>query len=197
MIFEIAGWISFGVYLWAHALVSIFRSDNRPFYYLLNIIAAVLLMVSSFAIASWQSVLINLFWGVVSYAGYSQSSTFKSYSPRPRLTIAPGVVLLLVGVVWSFISFEATLTILGWAGVWLFCGAYLLFASERITRRGYLWFSIISYALLLPIYYVQANWPSFTLGVFWTLITVFGLIELRLQRRSSGERSGEDAKSEG
>ncbi|MEL6860512.1 MAG: hypothetical protein AAGL11_01640 [Pseudomonadota bacterium] len=177
MIFTIAGWIAFALYLAAHAYLSLLKAINRPIYFSLNVAAAVLLTVSSGAIASWQAVLINVFWGLVSYAGLTNNPFLDTYVPRYWRTLAPVALLFASGLIASPIDHALTLTLLGWAGVWLFCGSYLLFTAQKISRAAYLWASLAAYALLLPIYYVQTHWPSFTLGLAWSVITVIGLIE--------------------
>ena len=185
MMFVIAGWIAFALYLLAHAYLSILKDINKPIYFSLNIAAAVLLAVSSLAIASWQAVLINVFWGRGSWAGLINSAILNQYVPRYWRTLAPVAGLSIAGGVASFIDTETALTLLGWAGVWLFCGSYLLFTATKIGRVSYLWASLVSYSLLLPIYYIQTNWPSFTLGIAWSAVTLAGLVDTLVRSRLS------------
>ncbi|MEO1324298.1 MAG: hypothetical protein AAFV59_14960 [Pseudomonadota bacterium] len=177
MIFEIAGWAAFALYLLSHAYLSIFKSIHRPSYFAMNVAAAVLLTVSSVAISSWQAVLINVFWLVVSYAGLTDSSILQRIVPRLWRTLAPAAILTVTGAIVLLSDYARALDLLGWAGVWLFCGSYLLFTAQKVSRVSYLWMSLVAYALLLPIYFVQSHWPSFTLGVAWSAITIIGLVE--------------------
>lgn len=185
MMFVIAGWAAFALYLLAHAYLSILKDINKPIYFSLNIAAAFLLAVSSLSISSWQAVLINVFWGLVSYGGLVNSTILSRFVPRYWRTLAPVAALTVAGGVASFIDMETALTLLGWAGVWLFCGSYLLFTATKIDRIAYLWASLVSYSLLLPIYYIQTNWPSFTLGIAWSAITIAGLMDTLMRRRQS------------
>lgn len=176
MSFIALGWLAFVIYLAAQSYLSFWPGYQRSIYYQLNLTGAILLTVSSVYIGSWQAVVTNLFWAIFSAIALSNWETPESLKPGLVKTLTPVLLLCLAGFVMLFIDISWTLIALGWAGAWLFCGGYFLFSIRRISRFDYLKISIIAYLLLLPIYSLQSNWPSFFLGVIWMLISAGGML---------------------
>lgn len=67
MIIEIAGWLGAGFSLYAFFLVSFNKSQgNSNLYQYLNAIAAVLLIINTFAHKAYPSMFINIVWVAIS-----------------------------------------------------------------------------------------------------------------------------------
>lgn len=67
MIIELAGWIGAGLSLYAYFLVSFKKSHgDAQFYQWLNSIAAILLIINTFAHKAYPSMFINIVWVVIS-----------------------------------------------------------------------------------------------------------------------------------
>ena len=63
----ILGWFGSLLYIVNHGYISSVKQWQGRIYYSGNLIAAVSLVISSFIIASYQAVVINNFWAIVSF----------------------------------------------------------------------------------------------------------------------------------
>ena len=70
-------------------------------------------------------------------------------------------------------------SLVGWAGTALFGVAYLIFASGVIPRRRFLGYNVVAAFALVPILYLDANWPVFFLEVIWGFTSAIGWFRAR------------------
>jgi hypothetical protein len=59
-----------------------------------------------------------------------------------------------------------------------------LFASSFISRRRFLLYNMIAAYALVPILYLDKNYPVFVLEVIWGSISAFGYARLRFLDQS-------------
>lgn len=174
----VLGWFGSIVYLINHGYISVVKSWNTRIYYFGNLIAALVLVISSLLIHSYQAVVINGFWAVVSLLLLMHFDITRV--PVSRRLFYVGFVLIITASAYIGLQegWQSTpfYTALGWTSTYAFCLSYLLFCSKKISHISYLGFNFYAASALLPILWGQANWPVFTLEVCWAAISIFGVL---------------------
>lgn len=173
----VLGWLGSILYLINHAYISMVKNWQPKIYYAGNLVAAVSLVVSSVMISSYQAVLINGFWALVSVLLLVKFDV--SRIPLSKRFFFFGFGALLFYIVYLGVTHGVnTLTFytyLGWSSSYVFCLSYLLFCSKKLSQIKYLAFNFYAASALLPILWSQENWPVFTLEVCWALISLYGV----------------------
>jgi hypothetical protein len=177
MMVALLGWFGSALYLVNHSYISIVKNWNPKLYYSGNLIAAVCLVVTSLFIVSYQAVVINGFWALISILLLMKFDVAKI--PLSKLFFYTGFLLLLV---WSgFIGVEHGFnspmfySSLGWSSSYVFCLSYFLFCSKKLSHINYLLFNAYAASALLPILWSQQNWPVFGLEICWAAISAYGV----------------------
>lgn len=176
MIFlDFLGWLGITFYLLGHAYISIVKDWKKVIYYSGNLIAAVSLVISSTAIESWQAVVINVFWAIISILQLLRYDLSKVlFSMLAFKIILAGVWLALI--IMSVVKQSVQLDILGWSSAFVFCAGYLLFTANKMSLNLYFICTAYAASSLMPQLWLDQNWPVFTLEVCWIIISVYGLI---------------------
>lgn len=172
---DILGWIGIAFYLLGHAYISIVKNWKKVIYYSGNLIAAVSLVITSTALESWQAVVINVFWAVVSILllmRYDLSKVPFSMLAFKIIFAVIWLVLIVVSVIKQSFQFD----ILGWSSAFVFCAGYLLFSANKMSLNMYFICTAYAASSLMPQLWFDQNWPVFTLEVCWTVISIYGLI---------------------
>ena len=167
------GWLGTLLYLLNHAYISLESDWKTRIYYSGNLLAAVLLVMQSSVLATWQAVAINAFWALVSVALLCRLAIDKvPFSMRGFLLLA----LLLI--VWvgsqATVSTTALLSALGWSSAYFFCASYLLFSSGKMPPRYYFLCNLYAALALLPQLWISENWPVFCLEIIWAVLSAIG-----------------------
>ncbi|MEO0413001.1 MAG: hypothetical protein AAF221_14305 [Pseudomonadota bacterium] len=170
------GWAATGVYILAQGYVSWQQAYDERLYYKLNAIGAAGLTVSSAAIASWQSVAVNIFWLVISITSLLKTQTQRQLTMSRWWVMAPLLAFSASALVWIEADRAVTYAVLGWSGSLLYCASYALFTFHVIRRVRFLAYNCVAAVLLLPVYALQANWPAFALSIVWALISASGCL---------------------
>lgn len=179
MSYELLGWFGTAVYLVNHALLSARRIRRGNVYFAGNAIAAAVIAVSSFALPSWQAVVVNGFWVVASVAGLLGASIAASVRPSARgLWLLCGAIAAIGLLLSVYDQYLAAATI-GWSATLLFCGVYLLFAVGDLAQRSFLLCNAAAAFGLLPILTLDNNWPVVALEVAWGTLSLAGLLVKR------------------
>ena len=174
----ILGWFGSFLYLVNHAYISIVKGWNTKLYYSGNFIAAMSLVVSSLLIFSYQAVVINAFWAVVSILLLIKFDVAKV--PLSKRIFFLGFIAILVWLLisgsqngWQSTTFYSHL---GWSSSYVFCFSYFLFCSKKLSHVNYLLLNIYAACALLPLLWQQQNWPVFSLEVVWATISAYGVL---------------------
>lgn len=179
MIFVYIGWLATAAYLAGHVYL-VFKTGYRPqIYYSLNLTGAIGFIISSGAIASWQSVIINIFWAYISLASLRGPFKMPDFPASRWWLIGPACAAAGAGAVILGRDFALGAAILGWAGTVLYIAGYYLFASGAVKQWQFLVYNTIAAIILLPVYAADTNWPAFTLSAVWSVISVLGLWKVR------------------
>lgn len=170
----VLGWFAVGLYLADHAYLSLRQTIRWPVYYSVNLVAALAFVVSSAALLSWQSVFINAFWAIVSILALV-GVTLRVPATAGRVSVVVVGAMAVIALPVMIIDLHAGFEIAGWAGSALYCIAYFLLAQALIKRPRFLVLNAAAAILLIPIYWVQGNWPAVGMSVSWATVSVVGL----------------------
>lgn len=173
----IIGWLGSGIYLINHAYISTKKYWNSTVYYTGNLLAALILVTSSLLISSYQAVVINSFWAIISVMLLMRLDVAKI--PISKRVFYFGFIIILSYSLYAGIEHGCQsadfFTRIGWSSSYVFCLSYLLFCSDKMNKVKYLLFNFYAATALLPILWTQQNWPVFTLEVCWALISLYGV----------------------
>ena len=174
----ILGWLGSILYLVNHGYISVIKNWNTKLYYGGNFIAATSLVISSLLIFSYQAVVINAFWALISILLLIKFDVAKV--PLSRRIFFVGFIVMLVWLVviglqsgWQSTTFYS---FLGWSSSYVFCFSYFLFCSKKLSHVNYLILNIYAACALLPLLWQQQNWPVFSLEVVWAGISAYGVL---------------------
>ncbi|HBN13536.1 MAG TPA: hypothetical protein DD407_00755 [Pseudohongiella sp.] len=179
MILSLIGWLGTSSYLVAHFYLALTHNPRIRLYYVVNLLAAVVLVFSSAAIASWQAAVTNLFWALISLAIVMRYAPQLPFKLSESWLMRPCVLLGIAGLGLSPLVFYQGMSLLGWAGTAMFVLSYLLFASGVIQRRRFLCYNTMAAYGLVPILYLDGNLPVFVLELAWGTISLVGLLRLK------------------
>jgi hypothetical protein len=180
MIFSTLGWIGTAVFLGNHAYLSFYTNYKPKLYFALNFLGAIALVVSSSVISSWQAVATNFFWGMISLIALANISVTRRVSLSEVWIITLIAICGVTGIASALKDYATGMAILGWAAGVLFCGAYLLFTTGTIKRSRFLIYNIVAAMSLMPILYLQGNWPVFGLEIAWIAVSLFGWTQVQI-----------------
>lgn len=173
------GWLATTLYLIAQGYISLNPNYKRTPFFVLNILAGVLLTGASIGMESYQAVAINAYWAIVSLAALFHLFTrFHFRMPIPWLWGICGLLAVasIAGILALGPAGPLIIDVIGWNGTIIYCGSYFLMAIRNISRISYLWVNAISGVMLLPAYAMADNWPSFVLNVVWVILSVIGAV---------------------
>ncbi|WP_019027621.1 CBU_0592 family membrane protein [Colwellia piezophila] len=177
MMTVILGWLGSVLYLMNHGYISVVKNWRPKVYYGVNLLAALSLVASSLMIYSYQAVVINSFWAIISILLLIKFDVAKV--PLSRRFFYLGFVLIIAWLIFSGLKYSWNSSTfhgyLGWSSSYVFCLSYLLFCSKKLSHINYLVFNIYAGSALLPILWAQQNWPVFTLQICWALISAYGV----------------------
>ena len=167
----IAGWVGTVLYLLNHAYVSLVKAWKPAWYFSGNLLAALLLVIQSSYLQSWQAVAVNGFWLVISaYSLTGKKLTANLLKPAHL----PFILFFTVGVALAFLglSFEGVVQSLAWSATLAFGLRYFLFASSTLSQRQYLIYNFYAASVIAPAMYFDANYPVLALEVSWAVISL-------------------------
>lgn len=172
------GWLGSILYLINHGYISVVKNWNPKIYYGGNLIAALSLVVSSLMIVSYQAVVINGFWAIISILLLIKVDVAKV--PLSKKLFSVGFIIIIAWL--SLAGFQegwrssTFFSYLGWSSSYVFCLSYFLFCSKKLSHVNYLLLNIYAASALLPLLWEQQNWPVFSLEVCWAVISAYGVL---------------------
>jgi len=180
MLMTVIGWLGMAQYLSAFLLLSLNIIGKNRLYYLLNASGCLLLVIYSVSISSYQIAVINLVWLIVSLlACYNRVPSPSLFDSR----MFAGVVIgLLLGDLIAYYSnaHQLAIDILGWLSVWLYLAAYWLLLNHRMSINHYRYVNVLAPMAILPVLYMDHNWPNFTSNSIWLVVALAGIVKARL-----------------
>lgn len=169
------GWLGTFLYLGNHAYLSLVPNCKMPRYYASNLLAAVCLIISSVFSTSWQAVMVNAFWAIVSLLLLKNGDISRlTFKPAYFYGAVVAMVIILLGYVWPFTDW--LIAMLAWVATFLFCSCYLLFSAKRLAPRHYFLFNALASICLVPQMWLDQNWPVVALQIMWCLLSLVGAV---------------------
>ena len=179
MIFVALGWLATTAYLIGHLYLAVKPDFQARIYYGLNLFGGVGFVISSAAIASWQSVIINVFWALISLAALKGEMNLPQFKASRWWLIGPAFLAAIIGLLYLSINYALGSNIMGWAGTAIYVLGYYLFTVKAVKSWQFLTYNTIAAIILLPVYALDDNWPAFALSAIWSLISLYGLWNIR------------------
>ncbi|MDO6427010.1 hypothetical protein Q4489_08310 [Thalassotalea sp. 1_MG-2023] len=170
------GWIGTVLYLINHAYISFVRHWKPNIYYGGNLLAAVVLVISSLAVSSYQAVFINAFWAMVSLA-------ILRHWPINKIPASTRLFYLGLFVFVSYFCYQyiasgvINIALLGWSSAYAFTAGYLLFCCKKLNHLAYLLLNAYAAIVLLPQLWQDQNLPVFALEIAWAAISLVGAVK--------------------
>lgn len=159
------------IYLASHAYLSVKTNCNRRVYYGGNFVAALMILMSSAVIGSWQAVAVNGFWAAVSALLFFGVGLLRINGLVFRFVL----FLVSAGVVAAWIrSGDLGFGGLSWLSVLVFSLAYLFFCAGKITPGVYFLWSAYAALTMLPQLWLDQNLSVFALEIVWAGVSFFG-----------------------
>lgn len=177
LFFSIVGWCGTVIYLANHTYISVNADWRKLIYFGGNFVAASFLLMQSTYLASWQAVVINGFWMVISLSLLAGISFENIRVSAKHYYVFCAFALSGLCVSIAFLDWETVVQLFAWSSAFVFCSCYFLFSAQRITSRAYLMLNIYAALVLLPQLYLTSNWPAFGLEVAWATISSYGVIK--------------------
>ena len=172
------GWAGSLLYLGNHAAFSALKRFPERVYLWGNLFAAIMVGAGSLALHSWQSVGLNAFWAIVSLQALAGREIHVGMLSERWLRLALGLIVL-GGALSAILSVRLMADIFGWASVFGFCGIYFLFANREIGRPVYFAYNTLAALLILPVLWLDMNWPVFTLECCWAALSLAAFLKHR------------------
>lgn len=171
---SLLGWIGTLTYLINHTYISVNKNWQRKIYYTGNCFAAILLVISSYYIGSYQAVFINGFWAIISIALLA-GVPIKSIPVKTKYYVVMLAMIILYIFIDSALSQKLNTVAMGWSSAFVFTIGYLLFCSEKLSQTHYLLGDAYAALVLLPQLWFDHNWPVFVLEISWATISLYGV----------------------
>ena len=174
MIAATLGWLGTILYLLAHVWLSAFKNRANYNYYLANLVAALLVAISSLMLSSWQPVVINLFWALVSFAAMRAYQLPRLPFSNLQLYSALGILFISGAVLLVLFASAQGMAVWAWSSTIAYCLGYWRFSAGRLSQQSYYLVNTYAALMLLPQLYNDANWPVLVLQVVWAAVSIWG-----------------------
>lgn len=182
MIYLIIGWMGTALYLLNHAVYSVHSNYSLRKYYIFNFLAALFVTINSVYLLSYQPVVTNVYWMVVSILGFLSFEEYPRVYPK-RVFYGLGAILICASVaLWAYGQFTA-FELMGWLSVFVYCSSYFLLVTEKFSRREYQIGSFIAAVLIIPSLFLKQNWPMVVLEVAWAALSFYSVIRTNSNRK--------------
>lgn len=177
MILEIIGWAGSILYILSYFLLSYNIIKREKLYYLLNKIAALLIIIISVYKETYQSVIVNLIWLYISYLGYiNKTLTFKFFTENIMHMIS---ILFLSAsfLIICFFNYFLFIEVLAWFSVFAFSSAYFLFSVKEIKEKMFHLYNFIAALSLIPKMIEFENYQVLILEILWAFFALSAYIK--------------------
>ena len=156
----------------AYVLVTLFHKER--FSMALSAIGSVLMAISFYLVGGYSFLFLNVLWFVFSVHGFLKRGNIE----YACIALSPSLGrILLIGV--SVPTVCATLVgsfeMASWGAVGIYLLAFVLFASEMISRQGYILASVFGSLCSIPYILELGNYPSLVHTILNVAISLYSL----------------------
>lgn len=174
-IIETIGWLGFLLYLLAYLLLATKIITANFTYYLLNIIAALFVVIISVLKGTVQTIVINVIWGLISYLAIIKYR-LKFSMLRPSFFRIWHITIFIISGFFVLIDPYWSVILFGWCSVFYFLDALLLYSNNIIKQSEFHIWNFLAAVTILPQLIHDSNWQVLVLEICWALFAVYGLI---------------------
>jgi len=175
---EAIGWIGSFIYIVAYFLLAYKFIQKGKFYYLLNKLAAALIIVISMQKGTIQPIVINTLWLFISYLGYNNIHYDIKFLNKYIMHIS-SIFLVSASVIANFIfDYTVAFDILAWLSVVAFSGSYFLYSTKKINERTFHFYNFLAAVTIIPKMYIFDNFQVVTLEILWAVFALHAFIKV-------------------
>ena len=168
---EIIGWIGSILYISAYFLLTYKIISKDKLYYLINKIAAILIILISVKKNTLQPIVINSLWLYISYLGYRKSK-IKIKLLEAKFIHIISVILILISLISLFINYKISFEILAWFSVFAFSTSYFLYTTNKIKENTFHLYNFLAAITIIPKMILFNNFQVTILEVLWALFAI-------------------------
>lgn len=174
--FELIGWLGSFIYILSYFLLSYKIIDKGKLYYLLNKLAALLVVVISIIKNTFQPVFINAIWLYISYLGYHNKSINIKFLNKNILHWV-SLVFFVFSIIAIFINIELSFDILAWFSVFGFSASYFLYSMNLLKEKAFHFYNFLAAISLIPKMIIFSNHQVVLLEALWALFALIAYIK--------------------
>lgn len=179
------GWLGTSIYLLAFLLLSFKLIPANRLYLSLNVIGSSILVFYAILIASYQIAVINSIWIMISLLAKKQKLPALEFLDNRTFTaVFIGLVTGQIGALFHG-DFDLIIEMLGWISAWIYLAGYSVFLSNTINLNQYRYWNFIGPLTILPVLYMDGNWPNFTSNTVWLIIALFSIVKAKYSHQPS------------
>lgn len=174
---EVLGWLGSFIYIVSYFLLSYKIIEKGKFYYLLNKLAAALIVLISISKNTLQPIIINAIWLYISYLGFYGKSLEIKYLNRYFLHITSlfFVVIALIGSYFKSASF--TFEVMAWLSVFSFSVSYFLYSMNMIKEKAFHFYNLLAALSIIPKMVMFENYQVVLLEILWAFFALQAYIK--------------------
>lgn len=166
---EIIGWIGSIIYIIAYILLAYKLIEKEKLYYLLNKIAASLIIIISLYKNTTQPIVINGLWLYISYLGYRKKKLKITFlTPLIMHFITTGMIIAAILVNFIY-NFQFSFDILAWLSVFAFSSSYFLYSNDYIKENIFHLYNLTAALAIIPKMILFDNFQVVVLEVLWAI----------------------------
>ena len=177
MFFVILGWASFALFLSSQVYIAMSNNYNRNIFFALNLAGCIAIVLSSYNIESWVTVIYNSIWAIISITAFMDE---KKKIPCP-ISIKTFNTLIVIAVSTALLTLSLNqilaINIFGYSSISFIIIAYILYTKKEITETQYLIYFVIATPLNIPLLFHDNNIPAITTHSMYIILSLAGLIK--------------------
>ncbi len=169
---EVVGWLGSIVYIIAYFLLAYKIIEKDKMYYLLNNIAALLIIIISIKKSTLQPIVINGLWLYISYLGYNKLHYDIKFLNKYMMHIISFAIITSSIITYFMFDSETSFDILAWFSVFAFSSSYFLFSTQKIKEKTFHLYNLMAAVAIIPKMYLFDNFQVVILEVIWALLAL-------------------------
>lgn len=171
-IIEIVGWVGSLIYIVSYFLLTYKIIQKDKLYYLLNKIAAFLIIVISIKKNTFQPIVINSLWLYISYLGYNKLNYEVKFLTKYLMHTISLVLVLMIFVFYFLYNIQVSFEVLAWFSVFAFSSSYFLYSMKKINEKVFHFYNLIAALAIIPKMFLFGNYQVVILEILWALFAL-------------------------
>lgn len=176
LIVELIGWIGSIIYIISYFLIAYKFITKGKLYYLLNKIAAFLIIIISVYKNTFQPIVINVIWLYISYLGYHNKKINFNFLNKKSMHII-SAILFSISFLLLIINYKLAFDIFAWFSVFAFSISYLLYSMNKIGDKVFHFYNFLAAISLIPKMILFGNFQVALLELIWGILALVAYIK--------------------